>query len=86
MLGHASDKVLEKIPNMKFDSSNSSRIKDCTIFPLARQIIMPFPIRKNRLATPLQMIHAEVWGPYRVSNHDESRYFLTLVDDYSRMT
>ena len=28
----------------------------------------------------------DVWGPYRVPTHDGKRYFLTLVDDYSRFT
>ncbi|XP_015167795.1 uncharacterized protein [Solanum tuberosum] len=87
-LGHSPDKVLEKIPNMKFNSSSnsSSRIKDCTICPLARQRRLSFPTGNNRLATPLEIIHADVWGPYRVCNPDGSRYFLTLVDDHSRMT
>ncbi|XP_031258700.1 uncharacterized protein LOC116116789 [Pistacia vera] len=27
-----------------------------------------------------------VWGPYRIPTHGNARYFLTLVDDYSRVT
>lgn len=34
-LGHAPDKVLKLIPNIKF-KTNNSRIKECTICPLAR--------------------------------------------------
>ena len=31
------------------------------------------------------LIHADVWGPYKFPTHDGNRYFLTLVDDCSRM-
>ncbi|KAH0738218.1 hypothetical protein KY290_036923 [Solanum tuberosum] len=84
-LGHAPDKVLMKIPNMNF-STSSSNIKECTICPLARQMRLPFPVKTTRFTYPLEMIHVDVWGPYRVCNHDGSRFFLTLVDDYTRMT
>lgn len=30
------------------------------------------------------MIHCDVWGPYRVQSSCGTRYFLTIVDDYSR--
>lgn len=32
------------------------------------------------------MIHANLWGPYRLPIFDGNKYFLTLVDDFSRMT
>lgn len=31
------------------------------------------------------LIHADVWSPYKFPTHDGNRYFLTLVDDCSRM-
>ncbi|CAI5944684.1 unnamed protein product [Closterium sp. NIES-65] len=35
---------------------------------------------------PLQMLHMDVWGPARVPEHGQERYFLIVVDDYSRYT
>lgn len=32
----------------------------------------------------LDYIHSDLWGPARVSTHGGSRYFLTLIDDFSR--
>ncbi|GJX91975.1 ribonuclease H-like domain-containing protein [Tanacetum coccineum] len=32
-----------------------------------------------------QLIHLDVWGPYRVVSREGFRYFLTIVDDYSRL-
>ncbi|CAI7932795.1 unnamed protein product [Closterium sp. NIES-54] len=35
---------------------------------------------------PLQTLHMDVWGPARVSGQDHERYFLLVVDDYTRYT
>ncbi|CAI7736246.1 unnamed protein product [Closterium sp. NIES-53] len=35
---------------------------------------------------PLQILHMVVWGPARVSGQGHERYFLLVVDDYSRYT
>ncbi|XP_059310100.1 uncharacterized protein LOC132061273 [Lycium ferocissimum] len=59
-LGHAPDRVLMKIPDMKFHI-DSSRIKECTIHPLARQERSAFTISMNRSIVPLEMIHADIW-------------------------
>ncbi|CAI5942785.1 unnamed protein product [Closterium sp. NIES-64] len=35
---------------------------------------------------PLQTLHMDVWGPARVCGQDRERYFLLVVDDYTRYT
>ncbi|CAI7912348.1 unnamed protein product [Closterium sp. NIES-54] len=35
---------------------------------------------------PLQTLHMDVWGPARVRGEGHERYFLLVVDDYSRYT
>ncbi|CAI7796625.1 unnamed protein product [Closterium sp. NIES-54] len=35
---------------------------------------------------PLQTLHMDVWGPTRVSSQSRERYFLQVVDDYTRYT
>ncbi|CAI7876325.1 unnamed protein product [Closterium sp. NIES-54] len=35
---------------------------------------------------PLQILHMDVWGPARVRGQGHERYFLLVVDDYSRYT
>ncbi|CAI7899573.1 unnamed protein product, partial [Closterium sp. NIES-54] len=35
---------------------------------------------------PLQNLHMDVWGPARVRGQGHERYFLLVVDDYSRYT
>ena len=34
----------------------------------------------------VQLIHCDLWGPYRTTTFCGARYFLTIVDDYSRST
>ncbi|CAI7794649.1 unnamed protein product [Closterium sp. NIES-54] len=35
---------------------------------------------------PLQALHKDMWGPARVSGQGHERYFLLVVDDYTRYT
>ncbi|CAI7807533.1 unnamed protein product, partial [Closterium sp. NIES-53] len=35
---------------------------------------------------PLQTLHMDVWGPARLSGQGRKRYFLLVVDDYTRYT
>ncbi|CAI7860991.1 unnamed protein product, partial [Closterium sp. NIES-53] len=35
---------------------------------------------------PMQTLHMDVWGPARVSGQGRERYFLLVVDDYTRYT
>ncbi|CAI7728441.1 unnamed protein product [Closterium sp. NIES-53] len=36
--------------------------------------------------SPLQTLHMDVWGPARVSGQSRERYFLLVVEDYTRYT
>ncbi|CAI7779370.1 unnamed protein product [Closterium sp. NIES-53] len=37
-------------------------------------------------AAPLQTLHMDVWGPAPVGGTDQERYFLLVVDEYTRYT
>ncbi|XP_040937219.1 uncharacterized protein [Gossypium hirsutum] len=58
----------------------------CSVCPMARQSKLPLPTSVSRAATPFSLLHLDVWGPYRVSTHCGHRFFLTIVDDHTRMT
>ncbi|CAI7879145.1 unnamed protein product [Closterium sp. NIES-54] len=38
------------------------------------------------MTAPLPTLHMDVWGPARVSGQSRERYFLMVVDDYTRYT
>ncbi|CAI7833511.1 unnamed protein product [Closterium sp. NIES-53] len=41
---------------------------------------------RSPTTAPLQTLHMDVWGPARVSGQSRERYFLLVVDDYTRYT
>ncbi|CAI7883151.1 unnamed protein product [Closterium sp. NIES-54] len=51
-----------------------------------RQRATPHSSEFPPTAAPLQTLHMDVWGPARVRGQGHERYFLLVVDDYSRYT
>lgn len=45
----------------------------------------PFPKTTWRAKAPLELIHADIWGPSRTLSLGNKRYFILFVDDYTRM-
>ncbi|CAI5527302.1 unnamed protein product [Closterium sp. Naga37s-1] len=51
-----------------------------------RQCAVPHSSSFPPTTAPLQTLHMDVWGPARVRGQDRERYFLLVVDDYTRYT
>ncbi|CAI7907382.1 unnamed protein product [Closterium sp. NIES-54] len=51
-----------------------------------RQCAAPHSSTFPPTEAPLQTLHMDVWGPARVRGQGHERYFLLVVDDYSRYT
>ncbi|CAI7862511.1 unnamed protein product [Closterium sp. NIES-53] len=51
-----------------------------------RQHAAPHSSVFPQTTAPLQTLHMDVWGPAGVSGQGRERYFLMLVDDYTRYT
>ncbi|KAL2925632.1 Retrovirus-related Pol polyprotein from transposon RE2, partial [Bienertia sinuspersici] len=58
----------------------------CQICPLAKQHRLSFSHSSIKTCKPFQLLHVDVWGPYRIPTYDNCTYFLTIVDDYTRYT
>ncbi|CAA7054923.1 unnamed protein product [Microthlaspi erraticum] len=83
-LGHPSSAKLQHIPGI-LPMSKSSH-SHCDVCPLAKQKGLPF-VSNNRLsASPFDLVHLDIWGPFRVESVEGFRYFLTIVDDCTRVT
>jgi hypothetical protein len=84
-LGHVSNKILKEIckqyPDIKFHD-----LSDCDICHLARQKRLSYPISNTKSSSFFQLIHIDIWGPIGTSSFEGYKYFLTIVDDYSRYT
>ncbi|CAI7798515.1 unnamed protein product [Closterium sp. NIES-54] len=51
-----------------------------------RQCAAPHSSSFPSAIAPLQTLHKEVWGPARVKGQSRERYFLLVVDEYTRYT
>ncbi|CAI7822056.1 unnamed protein product [Closterium sp. NIES-53] len=58
----------------------------CLLCVKGRQRAAPHSSSFPPTTAPLQTLHMDVWGPARVSRQGRERYFLLVVDDYTRYT
>lgn len=75
-LGHASLSKMKFIQGCKLPNK---QIFDCGVRKNAK-------ISNNRASSIFDLIHIDLWGPYRVIAINGARFFLTIVDDCSRVT
>ncbi|KAL0335244.1 UNVERIFIED_CONTAM: Retrovirus-related Pol polyprotein from transposon RE2 [Sesamum radiatum] len=80
-LGHPSLPTLQKI--LPIDSARL----ECESCELGKHHRASFPPRvEKRSSSPFTLVHSDIWGPCRFESLRGFRYFITFVDDYSRMT
>lgn len=84
-LGHI---PVEKLRTLSLISSkcNILTIDSCIVCTKAKQHRLPFPVSESHSIAPFDLIHVDVWGPYKNLTHDGFKYFITIVDDHSRHT
>lgn len=83
-LGHPSSHVLGHIKCLSIPKSGIK--SDCEICHMSKQTRLPFPIRESSSKAVFDVIHCDVWGPYRHHTHGSCTKFLTVVDDFSKCT
>ncbi|KAL5553960.1 hypothetical protein UlMin_041361 [Ulmus minor] len=84
-LGHPSNPPLhllsKSMPEIFFNSHDF-----CDVCPLAKQTRLPFSKSIVCTSAPFDLIHCDIWGPHKIYSFSGARYFLTIVDDFSRYT
>ncbi|GAA0176499.1 hypothetical protein LIER_29479 [Lithospermum erythrorhizon] len=82
-LGHPSAKIVQ---SLSFISRSSNFLnKACTTCHQAKHTRESFPLSTHKSSRPFELIHCDVWGPYRTVSSCGACYFLTIFDDYSRV-
>ena len=67
----------------QFSSLYSLNYESCEYVKLYRVHLSP---RVNkRVSAPFELVHSNVWGPCPVLSPTEFKYFVTFVDDFSRV-
>ncbi|KAL9995437.1 putative RNA-directed DNA polymerase [Helianthus debilis subsp. tardiflorus] len=81
-LGHPSDQVLAVLKDKFGVKSIDHGV--CEVCHRAKQVRVPFPLSDHKSKSIGELVHLDVWGSYKVTSYEGFKYFLTIVDDYSR--
>jgi hypothetical protein len=84
-LGNASFSYLKKLFPVLFSDKGVSKLR-CDVCELAKSHRASFDSSLNKSYVPFQIIHSDVWGPSTPSSLGGSRWFVTFIDDCTRMT
>lgn len=58
----------------------------CIVCPLAKQTKRPFPTSSTTTVAPFDLLHIDLWGPYSIESIIGAKYFVIIVDDFSKTT
>lgn len=83
--GHVSTVMLNKILPTKIETITRV-LNKCFVCPRAKQIRFPFPESTIKSSSSFDMVDMDIEGPYKTPTVDGNKYFLTIVDDYTRMS
>ncbi|CAI6005387.1 unnamed protein product [Closterium sp. NIES-64] len=85
LLGMASRVLVPGLP-LSLPPLSLGPAPTCVPCVKGRQRAAPHSSEFPPTEAPLQTLHRDVWGPARVRGQGDERYFLLVVDDYSRYT
>ncbi|KAL0554130.1 hypothetical protein IC582_008044 [Cucumis melo] len=58
----------------------------CDVCIRAKQHRVSFPSQPYKPTQPFNLIHSDVWGSSKVTTSSEKRWFVTFIDDHTRLT
>ena len=82
-LGHLS---VGKLKQLNLFSSNSLIDFSCESCIFAKHHKLSFNTSHSRDPAAFNLLHIDLWGPYRTPANIGCRYFLTILDDHTRVT
>lgn len=84
-LGHPSFQYLERLfPSLFINTSPN--IFNCEICQLAKHTRASYPNIAYTPSEPFSLVHSDIWGPSRIKNINGARWFVSFVDDHTRLT
>lgn len=73
---HASDTKLKHVSGINL---NKIYKHICAICPLSKQQI-PFLVRSRTTITPFNLVHIDLWGPYKINSITGATFMVTIID------
>ena len=86
-LGHPSASILHSVfPSLKSCNplNNKSHLLHCKHCLAGKMHQLPFPISVPKSKFPLHVLHADLWGPAPIHSSNGFRYYLVIVDDFTK--
>ena len=83
-LGHPNVMYLKHLFPSLFNKNPKSF--ECEICQLSKQVRSHFPIQPYKASSTFSMIHSDIWGPSRIKNVTGTRWFVSFIDDHTRLT
>ena len=82
--GHPSFLYLKKLFSSLFTKSSNGF--QCGICQLSKHVHKPYPIQPHKPSHLFSMIHSNVWGPPKIKNIIRTRWYVSFVDDHTRIS
>ncbi|KAL0434330.1 UNVERIFIED_CONTAM: Retrovirus-related Pol polyprotein from transposon TNT 1-94 [Sesamum latifolium] len=83
-LGHSSYQAIKHITELHIKQIDSA--SPCHICHIFKQHRLPFPLSDTRVTSKFDLIHMNIWRPYKIPTNSGCSYFLTIADHFSRHT
>lgn len=84
-LGYPSIKEIKHIP-FRMNKVTKELNEQCIVYPQAKQRRKKFPTSISKTTSLFQLVHIDIWGPFKVPIYDRKQYFVTIIDDFNRYT
>ncbi|CAN1170498.1 Retrovirus-related Pol polyprotein from transposon TNT 1-94 [Linum perenne] len=84
-LGHPSFSYLERLLPELFINKNSNQF-ECEVCQLAKHTRSVYSGTGYQPTKPFSVIHSDIWGPIKTRNINGARWFITFIDDHTRLT
>ncbi|XP_074306275.1 uncharacterized protein LOC141641515 [Silene latifolia] len=82
-LGHTS---LSKLKHLDFVQCADVQKLECETCVLAKMHKLPYNRSQSYALNAFDLIHIDLWGPYKKPTLTGATYFLTILDDHTRVT
>jgi len=84
-MGHPLGEVVSILLNsLNCSNSNNWNNNVCEVYFCAKKTRTHFSVSYNKAKELIDIIHYDIWGPYRLPSSCGAHYFLTLANDFSR--
>ncbi|CAH9050772.1 unnamed protein product [Cuscuta europaea] len=84
-LGHPSFYYLKRMFPQLFLNKDAS-LFNCDMCALAKHHRNTYLPQSYKLTSPFTLVHSDIWGPSRIPTLKGKRWFVTIIDDHTRVT